>query len=391
MARQQEPEWPDLSTVIGLLRTAVHRMEPKYLSGKEAAELVKVFAEGERLCSAGKTLAARAVERSTAWHGQGHKSAAHWLAAQTGVAVGQAVGTLETGRRLEHLSATTAAFASGELSETRVREVAVAAAACPSSEHELLETARTETVPALKERCRNVVAAATDETERYARIRKNRLFRHWTDVTGAFRLEASLTPDAGATLLAAMEPHRDRITRQARKAGRTETREAYAADALVAMVRDRAGSSGGPKSMVHVVADHAALLRGHVEPGEVCEIPGMGSVPVAVARALASDCFLKVLLTDGIDVTAVAHAGRTISASLRTALDARDPTCVVKGCDVREGLEYDHVIPFAEGGPTSKENLVRQCEWHHYLKTQCGYRLVGGHGNWTLVGPDPPG
>src|SRR5437870_12146856 len=119
--------------------------------------------------------------------------------------------------------------------------------------------------------------------------------------------------------------------------------------------------------MVHVRVDHAALVRGHVEPGEVCEVPGVGPIPVATARAMMSDCILKVLVTDGIDVTAVAHAGRTISAHLRTALDARDPTCVVNGCDAREGLEYDHVIPFVEEGPTSKDNLVRQCDWHHYL------------------------
>ena len=232
------------------------------------------------------------------------------------------------------------------------------------------------------------MAAATNETERYERIRKHRLFRHWTDGTGAFRAEVSMTPDAGATLVAGMEPYLDRIIKQARKAGRTETREAYAADALVAMARDRAGSSRGPKAMVHVRVNHAALIRGHVEPGEVCEIPGVGPIPVATARAMMSDCILKVLVTDGIDVTAVAHAGRTISAHLRTALEEMYPTCAV--CDERHGLEIDHIIPLAEEGPTTKDNLARLCSWHHMLKTIRGYRLVGGLGNWTLVGPDPP-
>jgi hypothetical protein len=175
---------------------------------------LKVFTEFERLGAAGRTMVARRVERSKAWQGQGHRTAAHWIAAETGVSVGQAVGTLETGRRLEHLPATETAFASGELSEVRVREVAIAAEASPDSEHELLEAARTETVPALKERCRNVVAAATDEIERYEGIHKSRYLRHWTDTQGAFRLEAKMTPDAGATVLAAMEPHRERITKQ---------------------------------------------------------------------------------------------------------------------------------------------------------------------------------
>src|ERR1019366_10764903 len=89
----------------------------------------------------------------------------------------------------------------------------------------------------------------------------------------------------------------------------------------------------GPSTMVHVRVDHAALQRGKVSPGEICEIPGVGPIPVEVARRLAADSILSVLITDGVDVTSVAHAGRTIPAGIRTALIERDPTCVVPGCD----------------------------------------------------------
>jgi hypothetical protein len=88
-------------------------------------------------------------------------------------------------------------------------------------------------------------------------------------VEGAFRLEAKLTPDDGATVLAAMEPHRVRISKEARKAGRRETQEAYAADALVALATSKDGAGRGPRVMMHVRADHPALVRGHVEAGEV--------------------------------------------------------------------------------------------------------------------------
>ena len=136
-----------------------------------------------------------------------------------------------------------------------------------------------------------------------------------------------------------------------------------------------AGARAGPPAMVHVRVDHGALVRGHLEPGEICEIPGIGPIPVEVARRLAVDSILSVLVTDGVDVTTVAHAGRTIPASLQRALIERDPVCVVPGCDVREGLEIDHVEPFGQGGETSLANLVRLCHWHHYLKTHQGHRL----------------
>ncbi|MFN2505472.1 MAG: HNH endonuclease signature motif containing protein, partial [Acidimicrobiales bacterium] len=43
----------------------------------------------------------------------------------------------------------------------------------------------------------------------------------------------------------------------------------------------------------------------------------------------------------------VAAAGRTVTAAQRRALEARDPTCVVEGCEVREHIEIDHVDGWA--------------------------------------------
>jgi 5-methylcytosine-specific restriction endonuclease McrA len=82
-------------------------------------------------------------------------------------------------------------------------------------------------------------------------------------------------------------------------------------------------------------------------------------------------------------VTRVAHAGRTIPAHLRSALEARDPTCVVPGCEVRSGLEIDHIVPVSRGGWTRMDNLARLCRYHHGEKTHRGWRLEGGPGNWV--------
>ncbi len=387
------PQPRDISAIVERLRTATRRLYPGALTPEEAVQLVQAFAEGERLCAAGRTIAARVVERSGAWSTNGHRTAAHWMAETTGVAVGQAVGALETARRLEHLPATAEAFRSGQLSETRVKEVAAAAAVDRSAEKELLNMARTEPVTSLREKCQQVRAnAVIDENEAYEGIHRRRYLKDWIDMEGAFRLEARMTPDDGAHLMASIRRRQERISGEAKKAGRREPSEAHAADALVSLARaDGGGSSRGPVAMVHVRVDHSALVRGHRDRGEVCEIPGIGPIPVSVARRLSSDAILKVLVTDGCDIRAVAHAGRTIPAKLRTALEARDPTCVVPGCDVREDLEIDHIVPLAEGGETKLEGLGRMCRWHHYLKTHQGYRLEGSPGRWDQwIGPDPP-
>jgi uncharacterized protein DUF222 len=398
MSPPVEPELRRLQDVADVLWSVLHQLEPTHLGAEEAGDAVRGFAEIERLAVAGKTLAARQVERSGSWRMNGYRTCAHWVASITGVPVGQAVGTLDTGRRLEQLPETSWAFSNGELSEAKVRAVASAAEAAPARERELLQAARTETVTALKERCSRVKAtAARDERAAYDRIHVRRYLRHWTDAEGAFRLEARLTADAGARVLAGLEPHKERIFHQARKEGRRESSEAYAADALVALAEENSDHGGpnrsgrsGPRATVHVRVDHSALLRGHVMEGETCEIPGVGPIPVAAARSLATDAFLKVLVSKGTDVAAVAHVGRTIPSRVRTALEARDPTCVVPACDVRRGLEIDHIVPFAGGGPTTLANLARLCSFHHYLKTYHGYRLAGSVGEWTWSGPDPP-
>jgi hypothetical protein len=142
--------------------------------------------------------------------------------------------------------------------------------------------------------------------------------------------------------------------------------------------------------MVHVRVDHAALVRGHTEGGEMCEVPGVGPVAVATARAWAGDAVLKALVTNGVDVVAVAHVGRTVTAAQRAALEERDPTCVVPGCAMARGLEIDHVDGWALTRTTTVDRLARLCRWHHHLKTYCGYRLDGSAGHWRLVPPDHP-
>ena len=364
--------------------------EPAGLDGEAAIRALELFGEMERLVAAGKALAARQVEVTRAWQSRGARSAAHLVAATCGSSVRSAVETLETARRLDDLPATAEALRSGKLSVAQASSIVSAAGDRPAVESELVAAAGSESLPALQQRCRAVRAEGTEARAAYERIRARRYLRHWSDGEGALCLQARLCPDDGAKLLAAIDAQRRSVFATARGDGRREPYEAYAADALVALADGRGDPGKGPAAMVQVRVDHAALVRGHVEEGETCDIAGVGPIPVAAARALAADCILKVLVTKGVDVVAVAHAGRTIPAHVRSALEARDPVCVIPGCAERKGLEIDHVVPFAEGGPTTLDNLVRACHFHHGLKTHHGWVLAGRPGAWTWDPPDDP-
>ena len=124
------------------------------------------------------------------------------------------------------------------------------------------------------------------------------------------------------------------------------------------------------------MCDERAYRRGHAHEGEVCHIIGGGPIPVSVAREIAKDAFLKVVLHDGVEIKQVAHLGRHRPAELETALGLGAPpdfagvTCCEPGCERRYGLEWDHVDPVANQGPTSFENLAARCYPHHREKTK---------------------
>jgi hypothetical protein len=389
------------------LRRALDGLDPARLTGGDALALLEAFTTIEKLAAGGRLLVAPRVEATNVWRRDGHRSAAAHLAETSGTPLGSAIDTLEAGRRLGSMPATDAAVREGRLSEAQVKEIAGADAARPGAEAELVDVAEHQALSVLKLRCRRVRAESRGHGDAYRAIHRSRSLRSWTEPGGAVRFDARLTPDQGARLLAAVKREADRRAREASRAGSRESRRALEADAVVALAcrgdgRTRSGggergeSSGGestPTAVVSVRVDHDALLRGHVEAGEVCEIPGVGPIPVEVARQLAVDSYLSVLVTRGVDVTTVAHAGRTVPTALRRALAERDPACVVPGCAARDDLEIDHVRPYHEGGRTSLDNLARLCPWHHYLKTHRRFTLVRTGDGWDFrppPGPDPP-
>ena len=133
--------------------------------------------------------------------------------------------------------------------------------------------------------------------------------------------------------------------------------------------------AAAPPATVMVRIDLEALRRGRAAPGECSEIDGSGPVPVPVVAGLMDDAFLALVFTEAGDIRAVSHQGRTINRHLRTALAFRDRCCVVPGCRVPYGLEIDHVVPMAHGGPTEIDNLALLCRHHHRIKTYEGWTL----------------
>jgi hypothetical protein len=245
---------------------------------------------------------------------------------------------------------------------------------------------------------RRIKGSVGDQDARHEAIRRSRRVHRDCDTDGAYRLTLRHTPEVGADINAWLEPFIDAIFRRARQAGEAEPRQAYAADALVEMLRVAASGEGtdldlrqvrDAKVIVHV--PYETFLAGEVVDGRSCEIEGVGPVPVAVVdELLTHDPFVAAVVERGTAIETVTHFGRGPNALQLTALQARGTRCSRLGCPNTARLEADHRIEWSTSKHTRLDELDLLCPTDHRRKTVDGWQLEPGTGRRRLLPPDHP-
>lgn len=292
---------------------------------------------------------------------------------------------------------TEAELRDGALSQAQASAVSKAAEAAPAAEGKLLRSARRDSLRELRERADRVIAANTDEVEAHAKAKRERHLRTWRDGM-ATRGSFSGPTEVVAELLRALEPIEQALFERARK-DPDERREPYEArrfDALITLARgdlpEAAADAGPPVTRLRIDLDR---LLDHDpchdpdHPGEVCEIPGVGPVPVAHARDVLPHGLLELVITDGVEVQTVVSRTRHVPEALKVAVAERDQRCKVRGCDRTHRLERHHTEPFAEHQITSYDVLGMLCGDHHNLVTYRSHEIIDhGDGTWSLEAPD---
>lgn len=377
-----------LRQAFALVRAALEGLDPS--SPDEVAAAAPLFAACAKLASAGALVCTGMLGDAGARRA-GATSQAALLAQWSGTSLAKARRGLGTVAELEGAPAAHAALCNGELSVDQAEAMAPVLRLAPTQAPRLVTAARGVSLRGLKEevqrtRARLVGDEALHDVERALHARRYcRLF----PVDGGIRIDALLAGADAAVLRVALGAETTRLWRRTREEGAEASSDRLRADALVNLVRGGGGRGALPHVLVHV--DAAALRRGEVRGDERCELPGVGPVSVRTARQLLGEGFFSILVADGVDIKTVTSMTRTIPRRLRIALSARDPRCVVPGCDATDFLEIDHwQRDFAEFGPTELDNLCRVCSRHHKMKTRTGWRLVGGPGRWRWLAPRRP-
>jgi hypothetical protein len=371
-------------TVSGLLREILSTFDPDAYSGSECAEIAEDLAMTVKACTAGISLAAARAVREGSHRERGFTDGERWLAHQSGSTRHDARRALETAGRLGDCPDTRQAFLAGLVSLAQAGEITGAEADTPGGEQELLEVACGGDLSEVRDHARRRRLELTDVDVLHRHQHTARRFRHWKDRAGMVCFTGALPPEAGVPFVHRLEL----ATLRARKTAgeQREEWEAHAADAFV-QITSGTGPGRPVRPELVIVCDINAWRRGHGHPGEPCHILDGGPIPVQVAKQLSEDPFLKAVITDGVNVHTVKHFGRHLPAELRTALDLgpgpgfAGAECV--DCGRRWGLQWDHINPVANRGPTSFDNLAGRCWTDHQAKTERD-RQAG------LLGPNPP-
>ncbi len=395
-------------------------IEPELLMVPDAQRMLADVTAVKNAAATMEALLAKRIADAGEWQRAGDRSAEDHLAKTTGTTVGRARETLATAGRLGGLGATADAARAGALSPEQAAAVSDAAIANPGAEQTLLATAARGSLQDLHEACAKVKAAADpDPDATYRRRRAERSLRIWADRNGVAKLFGVTTPDQMATIKAAVERRTTELFNAARRTGQHEPRGAYMMDALSQICAEWLGepsSSAGaeaeaapeapggshpdapqprrrrrsqtPRFLGIVRADLEALRRGSVEADEVCEINGLGPVPVSVAQQLLGESVLHLVLTKGTAVGTTVNLKRGPNTAQRIALLATQPTCRITACN-SPFTEIDHDDPWAHCKTTELAKLQRCCTHHHDLKTQ-GWAILEAGGIVSMVAPDDP-
>ncbi len=388
------------------VQRAVASIDPDDVPAHEATRLFERLDRIVRTASAGRTLVARRVADSLEWKRSGHRSAEEFLAATSGRSLAAAKSEMETSNALRDLPETRKRMVEGSLSPDQGATIADAAQHNPGAERALIEKARRSNLQELRDEAQRAKAAADpDPGTTYRRIHRERRVTRFTDAEGARHLRMRGPVDQMAILEAELDRLTDRAFRAAARSGPLEPRDTLVFDAAIELARRSAGADDpsaeqprpgrtprrAPQHLALLRLDVEALWRGYVAGDELCEVTGLGPIPVGVARRLLGDAVLKLILTKGEAVAHVTSLTRGPTQAMRYGLLWTSPTCTVEGC-TRTIVEHDHSwgAEYRSTRHTRLDELDRVCHTHHDLHTLHGWALVPGSGKRPMVPPDHP-
>lgn len=332
------------------------------------------------------TEAAASFDASGAWAPDGAKTAAAWLGRRCRIPTGQARTLVRRGRVLSHLPAFARAWSSGAINAAHIDAVAgvrnpVTEEALARDEQVLCDQAATLSfdhyVKAVSywHQFADPDGAETSHEKRLA-ARDVYLEQSFSDMwlghltmdplTGAVvseelsRLEHELFEAEWAEVKA-------RLGREPTVSDLDRTPGQRRCDALAEMAtRSRTAPEHGkrPAPLITVLVDFPTLA------GRVCELANGTVLPPGALLPLLEEAIIERAVFSPGNRVEVSETARLFTGATKRAIELRDRECTHPYCDGSGRSQVDHIIPYADGGPTNQENGRILCGFHNRLRNQ---------------------
>jgi hypothetical protein len=339
---------------------------------------------------------AAAFDASGEWAADGAHNSVSWVTARTRCPRCDARRRLRLGRAVASMGAIRALWLTGEVTGAHVEVLAAARVAGTEdlfARDEALLAGHAASLPF--RHFERLVAhwgalAAPDDAEARAEARRARR-GVWLSASlgGMWYANATLDPLSGEivhdelTRLEQMLFDADWADAKARL-GRTplvgelaRTATQRRADALVEMATRSAAAPAGqrrPGPLFTVLVGYETFA------GRVCELAsGTAITPGALAAWLDRAVIERVVFDGPSRVLDVGHR-RLFTGALRRAIQVRDRGCTHPLCDrPAQRCDIDHIIPAADGGPTTQTNGRLLCGYHNRLRNHTPHQPEQPH------------
>ncbi len=357
-------------------------------SEEELGEGLVELERASRVLEAERSRRLVEVERRGSWAIDGHLSVVSWLASRLRVGFARASQRVKLSRALRAMPVVSRALGEGELSSEAVGLLVRAHQAAPEAFGEA-EPMLVDAAVALSARELRVAIAywrqaadAAGAEERARRLWEGRHLHVSPTIEGTVRIDGSVDPESGQSLLTALGAVQDAWSRDGVEDRRSAPQRR--ADALVELCRSYLDRSDRPQvagERPHVVITVDLETLGG-EPGRRSELADVGPITPETARRLACDAGVSRIITIGAsEPLDVGRRTPVVPSGMRRALVLRDGGCRFPGCGRPQyWCKAHHLRHWADGGPTALSNLVLVCRPHHRAVHE-GFRVqMNGHG-----------
>ncbi|HKY15945.1 MAG TPA: DUF222 domain-containing protein [Microthrixaceae bacterium] len=307
------------------------------------------------------------------WLLAGSPTAAHWIADALDVELCTAREWIRIGRALGRLPHTDAAFASQEVSYSKVRQLTRVANA--DNEAELLEVATRTPAGRLGVALAHWLARHETDAETEERHHRDRRLSWRTEVDGMVSGSFRLPPAHGAPLIAAIDTRIMR-SRPATQRGR----RASAGSSWSSSVATAEGEAAWP-TLAQQRADALTDLIGSGAPGGVttevvlhvrgdgCTLDDGSPIAGSIVERLVPESFVSVLIHDA-HRRPINASGRQRHPTRRQRRVVRERDRVCLDCGSTDLLEFDHVPDFEVSRRTLVDELEQRCAPCHQRRHQ---------------------